>query len=148
MFYNDGNKFLIYVLNHSITSKTAANHRGKRGLSRLKKEKLKRQFWTLKATIFPLRATWVHELLFMTIFLFHVNLKLLHLWPLICQIKLVQMFSCTRANLNYDIKTSRKISRVYVLRYDWANRFFLKLQLFRSIDASITSNPYDFIIAS
>ena len=28
VFYNAGNKFLIYVLNHSITSKTAANYRG------------------------------------------------------------------------------------------------------------------------
>ena len=29
------------------------------------------------------------------------------------------MFSCTRANLKYDINTSRRIGRVYVLRSDF-----------------------------
>ena len=70
----------------------------------------------------------------------------------ICQIKMVQMFSCTRANLKYDTNTSRRIGRVYVLRSDFAEQirfqekrrsFHTLLQLFRSIDASLGSLSND-----
>ena len=61
------------------------------------------------------------------------------------------MFSCTRANLKYDTNTSRRIGRVYVLRSDFEQirfqekrrSFHTRLQLFRSIDASLGSLSND-----